>query len=331
MISEAGPAWGTVDLRLRQGRGVRGVRAATSLADFLRKTRGRPPRLRNRPRLTVEAILGWADAHFQRHGDWPNANSGPIPGTDDTWCNVQAALVRGGRGLRGGSSLAQLLHEKRGKPCHGKRSPFSVKAILGWADVYFRRHGDWPTKDGPIPGTDTRPGWLSTPPVEGTARPARRLFIGSSAWEAAGANHACQAATVGRPRNPPLGRRPFQVARQLAGPAFGHDSRDAGHLVCRRTWPCRRSTRPARRFFARSIVGKGAGAIQLSESAPIFRGIDSSLRPAPTSKCMANGRRRLRVRSQGWRKHGAVCKSPCATDCAGLPGGSSPQLLRTHR
>ncbi len=155
--------------------------------------------------------------------------------------------------------------------------------------------------------------------VERIARPARRLFIGSSAWEAAGANHACQAAAVGRPRDPPLGRRPFQVARRLAGPAFGHDSRDAGHLVCRRTWPCGRDYAACPAVLRSLDCWKRSGGDSIVRIGPHCPWNRFFAGPTATSKCMANGRRRLRVRSQGWRKHGALSKSPCATDCEACP------------
>src|SRR5262245_61627566 len=78
--------------------------------------RRRPPRLRAGARpLTVEQILGWADAHHARTGGWPTKEPGLVEGTlTDTWCAVNLALRRGGRGLPGGTTLARLLFEKRG-------------------------------------------------------------------------------------------------------------------------------------------------------------------------------------------------------------------------
>jgi hypothetical protein len=63
-----------------------------------------------RPPLTEAQVLAWADAHRARTGRWPSAQSGAIadaPG--ETWQAVNRALARGGRGLPGGASLAQLL------------------------------------------------------------------------------------------------------------------------------------------------------------------------------------------------------------------------------
>jgi hypothetical protein len=111
-IAEApGETWAAVDAALRDGR--RGQPGGSSLARLLGEQRG----IRNRmalPPFTVEQILAWADAHFQRTGNWPRRSSGPIaeaPG--ETWLAVHSALQQGDRGLPGGSSLARVLAEHR--------------------------------------------------------------------------------------------------------------------------------------------------------------------------------------------------------------------------
>ena len=72
------------------------------------------------PRLTLKQIRAWAKAHRGRTGAWPNDQAGPIaeaPG--ETWKAVQMTLVQGLRGLKGESSLANLLgmrkRRKRGE------------------------------------------------------------------------------------------------------------------------------------------------------------------------------------------------------------------------
>jgi len=110
---ETGTTWGTVDFLLR--RGIRGVRAGTTLAHFLQKKRGRINHL-DRPRLSVKMVLRAADTYFAEHRTWPKRHSGPIPGAEATWSSVDAALQKGSRGLPGGSSLARLLKEHRGVP-----------------------------------------------------------------------------------------------------------------------------------------------------------------------------------------------------------------------
>jgi hypothetical protein len=78
-----------------------------------------------RPKLTVEVILRWADAHHRWTGEWPGTASGPIAGAaGETWDGIDLALRRGNRGLPGGSSLALLLaqHDRCGHTCRGPRS-----------------------------------------------------------------------------------------------------------------------------------------------------------------------------------------------------------------
>jgi hypothetical protein len=86
--------------------------------------------IRNRkdaPRLSVAAILRWADTHCRRFGDWPTAESGAIIGAKgETWTAIDLALKAGARGLRGRSSLFKLLAAKYGM----RRPPLSVKQIL---------------------------------------------------------------------------------------------------------------------------------------------------------------------------------------------------------
>jgi hypothetical protein len=104
------------------------------------------------PNLTIKEIEVWFDVHKERTGEWPHVNSGPIPGTNgETWNAINHALMRGSRGLPGGSSLAELLEQKRGVRNHLNLPPLTRKVILAWADAHRRRTGDWPTMEsGPI-------------------------------------------------------------------------------------------------------------------------------------------------------------------------------------
>ena len=108
-VLETGTTWGTVDYLLR--RGMPGVPARITLARFLQKRRGRINHL-DRPRLSLRLILRWADAYFKLHGAWPKRGSGPVEGAEATWRTVDSALLKGSRGLPGGSSLARLLKER---------------------------------------------------------------------------------------------------------------------------------------------------------------------------------------------------------------------------
>jgi hypothetical protein len=105
-----------------------------------------------RPVLDVPQILAWADAFHERTGHWPLATSGPIPeSAGDTWQAVHSALRCGNRGLPGGSSLARLLAEHRGKRNEQDLPPYTEEQILLWADAYFQRTQSWPNgESGPI-------------------------------------------------------------------------------------------------------------------------------------------------------------------------------------
>jgi hypothetical protein len=64
----------------------------------------------NRPPLTAEQILGWADDHYARTGEYPRATSGPVAGaTGENWAALNNALCCGLRGLPGGDSVPRLL------------------------------------------------------------------------------------------------------------------------------------------------------------------------------------------------------------------------------
>ena len=85
---------GNLECRGREhAAGCRGFRPASTLPQLLARRRG----ARNRkglPPLRTERILAWADAWFAAKGKWPRQNSGPIPGTKETWSAVVAAMRR---------------------------------------------------------------------------------------------------------------------------------------------------------------------------------------------------------------------------------------------
>jgi hypothetical protein len=134
--------WSAVNHALN--RGSRGLPGGTSLAKVLAIERG----VRNQasmPRLSRKSILDWASAHHQRTGKWPVKDSGPIPECPgETWLTVNEALRNGRRGLRGKSTLAQLLDEHGAKPNHLNLPPLSRKKIVAWADAHHQRTGQWP-------------------------------------------------------------------------------------------------------------------------------------------------------------------------------------------
>lgn len=142
--------WNAVEAALRMGR--RGLPGGSSLALFLEK-HGRRPRGRRVPRLTVQQILQWADAHHERTGRWPTNSLGELPDApDERWQRIEQSLRLGLRGLRGGTTLARLLAQHRGVRNQGNLPPLTVRQILTWAEAYFRRNGAWPTRNsGEIP------------------------------------------------------------------------------------------------------------------------------------------------------------------------------------
>jgi len=144
-----GETWGAVDDALK--RGSRGLPGDSSLAQLLAEERG----VRNRldlPDLKKDQILAWADAHWQRFGEWPKVTSGPVyDAPDEKWANIHASLYQGGRGLPGGSSLAQLLATERGVRNSAALPPLTKDQILAWVNAHFERTGQWPTAtSGPI-------------------------------------------------------------------------------------------------------------------------------------------------------------------------------------
>ena len=100
----------------------------------------------DRPPLTIEQILAWADAHKTATGHWPNNKYGQVTDTSESWAGIDAALSRGNRGLPAGSSLAKLLAELRNVRNRKGLPPLTVKQILAWADAHKAGTGDWPNQ-----------------------------------------------------------------------------------------------------------------------------------------------------------------------------------------
>lgn len=132
VLGARGESWCGIESALQSGK--RGLPGGSSIPRLLAIHRG----VRNRKdvsKLTVHQILTWADSYHHRTGRWPTKNSGliagcPMPG--ETWASVEYALKAGVRGLPGGSSLWQLLRERRGvyRREHPQRRAF--KAVLNF-------------------------------------------------------------------------------------------------------------------------------------------------------------------------------------------------------
>ena len=142
-------SWREIDHALAAG--LRGLAGGSSLAGLLAEKR----KVRNEgePRkLALAEILEWADAYHERTGTWPDSESGVIPESPgDDWSDVQHALVWGGRGLDGDSSILKLLAEQR-RVTHKLHSPeLTFPLILSWADTFHTSNGQWPTRySGPV-------------------------------------------------------------------------------------------------------------------------------------------------------------------------------------
>ena len=163
--------WWQVNRALHEG--YRGLKGGTTLADLLQDQRGVRNK-QNLPRLDVEQILAWADAHREATGDYPLIQSGPVGGAPgETWTGINSALDKGLRGLPGGSSLAQLLAERR--DCRG---PLTVERILAWADAHHAASGRWPTawSSGRVRGAP-REAW---PIIDDSLRDGRRGLPGGT-------------------------------------------------------------------------------------------------------------------------------------------------------
>jgi hypothetical protein len=132
--------------------GLRGLPRG-SLARLLARRLGARNQ-RDLPRLSEARILRWAGAHHRAHGRWPTTNGGHVAAAaGETWKALDAALRRGVRWLAGGSSLAQLLAERRQVPNLMRLPRLNAALILAWADAHHSRTGGWPTsRGGPVEG-----------------------------------------------------------------------------------------------------------------------------------------------------------------------------------
>jgi hypothetical protein len=161
-----GETWSTVDRALRLGR--RGLPGGISLARQLAQQRGR--RMHGLCELSVEMILGWADAYQQAHGRWQDETSGLIEGAPpETWSRINGTLQNGVRGLPGGSSLRRLLHLHRGARYLGMEPDLRPEQIAAWAAAHHAATGQWPS---------VKSGRVAAAPEESWARIDHALRLG---------------------------------------------------------------------------------------------------------------------------------------------------------
>jgi hypothetical protein len=95
--------------------------------------------------LSVELVLAWAKAHFERTGRWPTHHAGAVAeARGENWGAIDQALRHGLRGLPSGTSLSKLLYERIG-PEGGKGKPsLTLEQVLAWMQAHHGRTGQWP-------------------------------------------------------------------------------------------------------------------------------------------------------------------------------------------
>src|SRR5262249_15993593 len=125
-------------------RGIRGLPGGESLSRLLERHRGVYNHL-SAPPLTEEMILGWADDHHAKTGNYPRHGDGAIPGTREKWDGIENALVKGNGGLPGGDSVVKLLSRGRGVRNKSALPHLTVRQITAWAKAHKKRTGKWPT------------------------------------------------------------------------------------------------------------------------------------------------------------------------------------------
>lgn len=154
ILGANGETWKDIDRALREGqRGLPSGSEACTLAEFIRRHRlseDKPKRenpvLAN---LNKDAIVAWAREFDRAFGRLPRATDGAIPGTDETWAGINAAMSDGTRGFEGGLTLRQFLGQyfdttpRVGRP----KNPNKVinrANILHWIEEYREEHGVFP-------------------------------------------------------------------------------------------------------------------------------------------------------------------------------------------
>jgi len=130
----------------------------------------------SKPVLHIADVLRWADAHYDRTGEWPETKSGELfDAPNEKWVNIDQALRKGLRGFVGGSSLAQLLAKHRNKRNRKRLPRYTYRKILCWADAFYKDTGSWPMHtSGPI-ASDLGETWMA---VDMALRNGRRGMPG---------------------------------------------------------------------------------------------------------------------------------------------------------
>lgn len=136
-----GETWAKVMSALHKG--GRGLPGGSSLAKLSQDLGKRNPK--NLPKLTIEQISQWAEAHHKRTGEWPTKDSGSIPEVPgENWKAINYALKskKSIRGLRGSTTLSLLLKEQLGVGLF----KFDISTIKKCILTHVERIGAYPDK-----------------------------------------------------------------------------------------------------------------------------------------------------------------------------------------
>jgi hypothetical protein len=139
-IPRTNETWAMVASALRYGR--RGLQQS-SLHRLMKQVRDEL-KVPTQELPTLEQVLGWADAHKARTGEWPTKTSGAIAECDKgySWHTISQWLWQGWLGPQ--LTLPDLFKKERGvrRPSH--QPALTIPQILTWADQHQERTGKWP-------------------------------------------------------------------------------------------------------------------------------------------------------------------------------------------
>jgi hypothetical protein len=178
--ARGGETWEEVNAALVAGR--RGLPGRRSLARLLRTYRslrgslspgaewaGLPEKYarmlggdeKEKPHLSAQQILEWADAYYARKGFYPRRDAGAVAGAPgESWSRIDTALRFGYRSLAGRTTLRQLLAKHRGSATGNRLPEVTVADILTWADAFRQAKGQWPNEaSGPVEGAPEAITW----------------------------------------------------------------------------------------------------------------------------------------------------------------------------
>ena len=206
-------SWRNVAAALQ--RGGRGLGGTRTLSELLAKRRAKLPS-QLKPIISIGQVLAWADRHQAITRIWPTPSSGKVfDAPENTWHAINNALIDGYRGLPGGSSLARLLAEKRGRLVRIYAPRVTIKDVLRWADEHRRRTGDWPL---------TRSGTIECAPYEVWGNIDHALRIGCRGFKGGTSlarllykyrGRRSKGLRIPKPKmSPPLGQRAWKKRKQ---------------------------------------------------------------------------------------------------------------------